>query len=1009
MILKYFCVTFFILFTQQIAAQSSNYSIQQYNSENGFQNSLKGIEVDKRGYVWFATESVLVRYDGKQFKQYSATNFPVIKINRISYIGLTKDSNIYIVSDGNKFYTWSYKGVLEYMSPEEISRKIDNSVANVNPYDVYGVCRSKFNHKLIPAWALPDFQLINKSFFNSIVYRNGHYYFFNSSRALIEADTALSQFKKLSFENILIAKTSSETLQPATASLIRQGREIYLRYGEMIYRLDFLKHQNLVSAEPVLKIGNISNVNCFLQLPSYNISMVGTRADGIFIFKREDFSTLLFKDVEANIAYAEAPYRDSGIITKKGVLFPRKSRLLPAGFALESILKTSEGTYYLNRRGDEKNSGIVELDDNLHEIRTIYEYVLSVRCFQQLKDGSVWLAVDNRFLGEVVGDHIAWIKPPQGLPKDLRINTFIEAGKNEFWIACNKGFAKFNVATNHISFIPELNNINVRTLYTDKRNILWIGTYGNGFYAWYKEKLISFPQDQNNYLDNANGFIEDKNSFLWISTNHGLFQVASKDLYHYLDDQSQSIYYYYHDHAEGFLTNEFNGGCTPSAIQLGNGKISFPSIKGFVQFNPDSIKPILPTAEIYVDAVLADTTSFYDESNIKILHRTNHVQFFVSSPYFGNSYNQTIQYKLKGVSNTWYTINESGYIEFNQLRGGNYSLLLRKQTGFGTNSFCTKEISFYVQPAIYDTWFFRVLMLGLLAGLIYLIYRFRVHYLLRQKSKLQKEVFERTKEQTALIKNLEDVIAELEQSQDSLYNTVLFKEKLAMIISHDIQSPLRFLSEAANKAYEKSLQNSFSDITELTKELKNTSQNIYHFVQDFNSWINSMDKNFNLQNNWVNLSELMNELSVFFTELVKVKNNKIILEADSSATIYSDYQLLKIILRNIIDNANKHTINGTICVTLHTHGDKASITITDTGKGIDALTLSKLNKRIRHYVHHDFTKEKEIGFGYRFVIDFCKLLNIHLSIESNPGSGTAIQLKNLECKRNVIFKTGVSL
>jgi|GEM_PF-2050192 len=1003
-ILQCSCLVFFVIINQHIVAQSPNYYVQQYNSENGAQNSIRSIEVDKKGYVWIAAEMGLERYDGNRFKFYNITNLHGVKISRFPHIGLTKDSSIYIESDDNKFYKWNYIGTLEPIPPENVSRKIvDISALNNNPYNLYKTCKNKVAQKLIPEWALPDFQLISRFWLVNIVYNNGSYYYFNSNREFIEADTTLSQFKKLDFDNIHIHKPGKIN-QPAVTSLMQQGKDVYLRSGEMIYQLDFTASKTFVAAKPILKVGNIENICCFLKLPHSDINLVGTTSDGIYVFKKQNFSTLLLNDAEGNVFFAEAPYRDSGVLTRKGVLFPGKSFLLPPGFTAQSILKTSEGNYFLNKIVDNENSGIVELDSNLKEIKNIQENNLNVRCFQQAKDGSVWLAANNHFLGKIENDHISWIQRPQQLRPGFDIITFIEDNKNEFWIGGDNGLAKFDLLNHKLSVIQQLNDINVRTLYIDKHGILWIGTYGKGFYAFYKGVLIPFPQDQNNYLLNANSFIEDKNDFLWISTNNGLFQAALKDLYNYLANRNQPVYYYYYDYTAGFLTNEFNGGCFPSAIQLNNGNISFPTLKGLVQFNPDSIKPILPTAEISVDAILADTTHVSDRNKIKILHKANHVQFFVSSPYFGNSYNQVIQYQLKGISNTWYTVNENGYIEFNQLRGGNYSLLLRKQTGFGLNSFYTKKISFYVQPSIYDTWFFRMIMLGLLAALIYLIYRFRVHYLLRQKNKLQKEVFERTKEQTALIKNLEEVITELEQSQDSLYKTVQFKEKLAVIISHDIQSPLRFLSEAANRAYEKCLQNSYADIAGLTQELKNASQNIYHFVQDFNSWINSMGGNLNLQTDRINLSRLLNELSVFFTELLKVNNNTIEIDANPSTTVYADYQLLKIILRNIIDNANKHTSNGIICVKLQTRNDTASITITDTGKGINAVTLSKLNKRIRHS-RNDFSKEKEIGFGYSFVIDFCKLLNIHLSIESHPDSGTAVHLRNLECKQDVIFET----
>jgi hypothetical protein len=68
--------------------------------------------------------------------------------------------------------------------------------------------------------------------------------------------------------------------------------------------------------------------------------------------------------------------------------------------------------------------------------------------------------------------------------------------------------------------------------------------------------------DNNHFLATAHTFIEDNSGTVWITTNRGLFQVKMADLYQYLNKQSQSVYYYYYDKKDGFLTNEFNGDVT---------------------------------------------------------------------------------------------------------------------------------------------------------------------------------------------------------------------------------------------------------------------------------------------------------------------------------------------------------------------------------------------------------------------------------------------------------------
>lgn len=431
-------------------------------------------------------------------------------------------------------------------------------------------------------------------------------------------------------------------------------------------------------------------------------------------------------------------------------------------------MKTKEGNYFLYKKQNINSNSVDELNNKLEKINVIPVENLHIRCFRQLHNGSVWLSSDENFLGEIKNNAVEWKQRPANLPADFTIATFIEIGKQRLLTGGDKGLAIIDVEKNRATLFPQLYNTSVRCLYTDSSGTTFIGTYGKGYYSLYNNKLIALPLDANHYLAAAHTFLEDKNGFLWISTNRGLFQVLLKDIYDYMNGKMQSLYYYYYDNTAGFLTNEFNGGCVPSGIQLGDGKFSLPSMKGLVQFNPDSLEPLLPVSKIYIDGITADTAFInYNNNEIKISYRTNRLQFFISSPYFGNSYNQSIEYKLQKLDKNWYALNGNGIIEFNKLKKGNYSLELRKKAGFGKDNYITQTVAFKVEPAFYKTVIFKILLLCCIAALMYALYRFRLNYLINQKNKLEKEVFERTREQHALIDNLETVITDLEQSKEA--------------------------------------------------------------------------------------------------------------------------------------------------------------------------------------------------------------------------------------------------
>jgi signal transduction histidine kinase len=978
-----------------LSAQSSTYYIQHFNNENGLmQNSIKGMEMDKKGYLWLATEMGAARYDGSNFKVYNRTNSPELTTDRIWGLGLMSDGNVFAEVAGRHFYIGN-TGKLQSIPEKYWKQKPHQAFSISNTYSIYEKCKSKYERHEIPNWAVPDFQLISSSLLNSLVYIRGFYYYFNEKKDVISVDTNLEAFQKVVFTHPLPSNIIQNATYIPPISLIQSDSLLFLRWGEYIYELSFI-NESYISAKPVLRVGDIANITSFLKLPQQDIFVVGTMSDGFYIFQKQIFSSIKLKESESNIFYAQVPYGNDGVLTHRGVLSQHEHRPL-SGFNSRSILKTQSGQYYLNKISDEETGGVVEFNDKLEELKFIPKKNLWVTAFRQLKDGSIWISTATDSLGKIENDKITWFKLPQSLPKEFIVSSFIEAGSNEFWLAGNKGLALVNVLEKTAYFVPQLNNVDVRNLYMDAKGMIWIGTYGNGYYCLNEGRLISMPLDNERFLAASHDFLVDSLGFMWISTNRGLFQASLKELYQYINGKILSVYYYYFDKTAGLPTNEFNGGCTPAGIRLNNGKFSLPTVQGLVQFDPDSIKPILPSAAIYVDAISGDTSNYDVNSGaLKIPHSINHLRFHISSPYFGNSYNQSIEYRLKDFDDAWYRLNKNGIIDFSKLPTGAYRLELRKKAGFGENNYITREISLSIPPFFYETWLFKILSVVLLIVVIYSFFRFRIHFLSQQKIKLQKEVYEKTIEQKKLIDDLEVTISKLEKSESELYQSNVFKEELAMIITHDLQSPLRFISSATQRLYQSFAEKKYSEVEETSMELRKSSSNVYGFIEELTLWLSTMGKNFDSQNTIVNLYNLIADLRLFFNELLKEKGNKLEIDVDEFLSICTNENLFKIILRNVIDNANKHTSDGIIIVSGNIDHASAFVTVSDNGEGITAETLKKINSQINREPKNMDAKGSLHGHGYRFINQFCNLLNIHLEVQSVKGMGTSVRLNNLQ-------------
>ena len=108
--------------------------------------------------------------------------------------------------------------------------------------------------------------------------------------------------------------------------------------------------------------------------------------------------------------------------------------------------------------------------------------------------------------------------------------------------------------------------------------------------------------------------------------------------------------------------------------------------------------------------------------------------------------------------------------------------------------------------------------------------------------------------------------------------------------------------------------------------------------------------------------------------------------------ITGDKLLLQQLLGNLISNAIQYTATGSVLVKAFTENDCLSLTIEDTGCGIDAKLIDKI---FDEFFRIDSTRNMHdgLGLGLSIVQRLCKISNAELSVSSRLGSGTIFKLQ----------------
>lgn len=134
---------------------------------------------------------------------------------------------------------------------------------------------------------------------------------------------------------------------------------------------------------------------------------------------------------------------------------------------------------------------------------------------------------------------------------------------------------------------------------------------------------------------------------------------------------------------------------------------------------------------------------------------------------------------------------------------------------------------------------------------------------------------------------------------------------------------------------------------------------------------------------------MFGEIKELYREIAAIKNNSIHVRVAGVTKVNMDKNRLYLVVRNLIDNANKHCQDGEIVLSAEPGAGPGYIIIcvTDTGNGMSASELESV--KITFETRPDINKDK-LGLG--MVHHFVKAMKGELAITSEKDKGTTVKV-----------------
>jgi signal transduction histidine kinase len=145
-----------------------------------------------------------------------------------------------------------------------------------------------------------------------------------------------------------------------------------------------------------------------------------------------------------------------------------------------------------------------------------------------------------------------------------------------------------------------------------------------------------------------------------------------------------------------------------------------------------------------------------------------------------------------------------------------------------------------------------------------------------------------------------------------------------------------------------------------------------------------------VHNSEFRLQDLLAELSVEFATPQPNQSVNLVWPKQSDVpTIYADRMMLKVALRNLINNALKFTPKGSVAVAVHCNRvqRRVRISVSDTGIGIPREEQRSIFDMFRQLESKPRTGSG-VGLGLYLVRAYTELMGGTVSVESNPGRGS---------------------
>ena len=373
----------------------------------------------------------------------------------------------------------------------------------------------------------------------------------------------------------------------------------------------------------------------------------------------------------------------------------------------------------------------------------------SVYAVLKNRDGSVWAGTLSGGVSRFRLGRFTTYTSASGLGGNT-VSSILEARDGTMWFATSNGLS--SLSNDHWKTYGTqdgLPSANVNCLFEDSEGVLWSGTSsGLAFLVSRKIQVPSLPEV---LRESIFGIAEDKKGRFWITTSNHVLQVPRDKLF---AGQAGTEDIREYGPADGLPSSE-GVNRSRSVINDSEGRIWISVKGGLSVVDPSHLTSGWPPATAEIESVMADGTPVVPIDSLRVPAARKRITFAYTALSLAVPERIRFRYFLEGFDRQWSEPSAARQAVYTNLGPGPYRFHLLASNSYGEWNGSESVVAFEVEPALWQTLWFRTILAVLLASTVVVFYRF---HLRRLTQHLNMRFEERLAERTRIAQELHDTL-----------------------------------------------------------------------------------------------------------------------------------------------------------------------------------------------------------------------------------------------------------